>query len=114
MESRVYLEEAQQLPIIDDCDVLVVGGGAAGHSAAIAAARAGANKVIVLERYDFFGGDVTGGYVIMIPALSWRKYSMVRGLQEEWFSRLDKSAPEAYMCPGLDEIGETSSSTDGH
>ena len=108
MENRVYLEEAQQLPIIDDCDVLVVGGGAAGHSAAIAAARAGANKVIVLERYDFFGGDVTGGYVIMIPALSWRKYSMVRGLQEEWFSRLDKSAPEAYITPGLDEIGDTS------
>jgi len=37
------------------CDVLVVGGGAAGIAAAVAAGRAGA-KVILLERYGFLGG----------------------------------------------------------
>ncbi len=105
--EKNYTEQANNLPICDECDVLVVGGGAAGHSAAIAAARAGAKKVILMERYGFFGGDVTGGYVIMIPALSWRNFSMVRGLQEEWFTRLDKNAPGSYICPSLDEIGET-------
>lgn len=106
--SKVYLEEANKLPIYDECDVLVVGGGAAGHSAAVAAARAGAQKVILMERYGYFGGDVTGGYVLMIPALSWRQFSMVRGLQEEWFSRLDKNAPDSYISPSLQEIGNTS------
>ena len=104
-----YREPENILEIKDECDVLVIGGGAAGHSAAIAAARAGAEKVIIVERYDFMGGDVTGGYVIMIPALSWKQYSLVRGLQEEWFTRLDKNAPAgSYMCPSLDEIGESS------
>ena len=59
-----YREPENILEIKDECDVLVIGGGAAGHSAAIAAARAGAEKVIIVERYDFMGGDVTGGYVI--------------------------------------------------
>ena len=105
--SKTYLEAANTLPIYDDCDILVVGGGAAGHSAAVAAARSGAKKVILMERYGYFGGNVTGGYVLMLPALSWRKYSMVRGLQEEWFTRLDKNQPDAYIAPGFDEIGST-------
>ena len=46
------------VPVLDNCDVLVVGGGSAGSSAAIAAARIGA-KVILLERYGFLGGTGT-------------------------------------------------------
>ena len=106
--SNTFLESAVSLPIYDRCDVLVVGGGSAGHSAAIAAARAGCQKVIIMERFGYFGGDVTGGYVLMIPALSWHNYSLVRGIQEEWFTRLDKSAPGSYISPSLKEIGETS------
>ena len=105
--SKTYLESANTLPIYDECDILVVGGGAAGHSAAIAAARAGAKKVILMERYGYFGGNVTGGYVLMLPALSWRKYSMVRGIQEEWFTRLDKYQPDAYIAPGFEDMGST-------
>ena len=37
------------------CDVLVVGGGAAGIAAAVAAARSNA-RVVLLEKYGFFGG----------------------------------------------------------
>ena len=46
--SKTYLEAARPLPIEAECDILVVGGGAAGHSAAIAAARAGAKNIIVM------------------------------------------------------------------
>lgn len=104
--SNTYLESANTLPIYDECDLLVVGGGAAGHSAAVAAARAGVEKVILMERYGYFGGDVTGDYVLMVPGLSWRNYSMVRGLQEEWFTRLDKNAPGSYISPSLEDIGK--------
>ncbi len=39
---QFYTEAARQIPVEAECDILVVGGGAAGHSAAIAAVRAGA------------------------------------------------------------------------
>ena len=44
------------------CDVLVIGGGAAGVAAATAAGRAGA-KVVLLERYGFLGGLATTAQV---------------------------------------------------
>jgi predicted flavoprotein YhiN len=48
-----------------DCDIAVVGGGAAGHTAAIAAARASEsrNSVLLLERSDRVGRKLlaTGG-----------------------------------------------------
>jgi len=104
--GNTYIEAANTLAVYDECDVLVVGGGAAGHSAAVAAARAGCEKVILMERYGYFGGDVTGDYVLMVPALSWRRFSMVRGIQEEWFTRLDQSAPGSYVSPSINELGE--------
>ncbi|MBR4157381.1 MAG: FAD-dependent oxidoreductase [Oscillospiraceae bacterium] len=96
--SKTYLEAANTLPVYDECDVLVVGGGAAGHSAAVAAARANPNaSVIVMERYGYFGGDVTGAYVLLLPALNWRTYPLIGGIMEEWFTRLDKNAPDSYV-----------------
>ena len=55
---------AQQL----NCDVLVIGGGAAGIAAATAAGRAGA-KTILLERYGFLGGLATTAQVGTICGL---------------------------------------------
>lgn len=104
--SKTYLEPAHEIPVTAECDVLVVGGGSAGHSAAIAAARAGCKNIVLLERYGYMGGDVTGGYVIMVPNLSWYDKSFVRGLQEEWFTRLSK-IPNAVRGPSLDKIGST-------
>jgi hypothetical protein len=43
-----------------DCDVLVVGGGAAGVAAAVIAARRGA-RVTLVERYGFCGGGAVAG-----------------------------------------------------
>lgn len=47
-----------QLPEFDRAEVVVVGSGAAGSTAAIAAARAGADTLLV-ERYGFLGGTST-------------------------------------------------------
>ena len=104
MNSKTYLEPQSILPVYDECDVLVVGGGSAGHSAAIAAARAGCKNVIIMERYGYMGGDVTGGYVLMVPKLSWYDKSFVRGIQEEWFTRLQE-IPNASLGVSLSDIG---------
>ena len=102
--KETYVESQNTLEVYDTCEVLVVGSGAAGHSAAVAAARAGCRNIVLMERYGYSGGDVTGGYVIMVPNLSWYDKSFVRGLQEEWFIRLS-AIPQAVRAPGLDEIG---------
>ena len=51
-------ESARQTPVIAQTDVLVIGGGPAGLSAAIAAGRLGARTMIV-ERYGSLGGVLT-------------------------------------------------------
>jgi hypothetical protein len=51
-----------------NCDVLVIGGGAAGIAAATAAGRAGA-KTILLERYGYLGGLATTAQVGTICGL---------------------------------------------
>ena len=104
--AETYFEPGRELPVYAECDVLVVGAGAAGHSAAVAAARAGAKNVILMERYGYSGGDVTGDYVLMVPKLSWKTLPFVRGLQEEWFERMEKNAPGSTWGPRMEDIGK--------
>ena len=55
-----FAEPAQSLPLNDDADVIICGGGPAGVTAAIAAARAGA-RVRLFEVHGCLGGVWTGG-----------------------------------------------------
>ena len=54
------VEPQKRIPVIDRADVIVVGGGSAGVPAAIAAARNGAD-VMIIERGNCLGGTMTGG-----------------------------------------------------
>ena len=75
-----------------ETDVLVVGGGPAGTAAAIAAARLGA-EVLLVERYNHLGGLSTGGLVIWIDRMTdWSGRHIIRGLAEEFMERLPKDA----------------------
>ena len=53
-------EEASKLAVAQDVDVLVVGGGPAGVAAALAAARNGADTLII-EQFNCLGGVATAG-----------------------------------------------------
>lgn len=57
---RTYFEGEKQTPVIAEVDVVVVGGGTAGCTAAIAAAREGAS-VLMVERFGLLGGCPTVG-----------------------------------------------------
>ncbi|HEX78202.1 MAG TPA: FAD-dependent oxidoreductase [Dehalococcoidia bacterium] len=61
-------EPERQTPVIADVDLLVCGGGFAGVAAAVCAARNGA-RTLLLERYGFLGGLVTGALVVTTPPL---------------------------------------------
>ncbi|HET9735785.1 MAG TPA: FAD-dependent oxidoreductase [Burkholderiales bacterium] len=87
-----WREAAREIPVHARCDVLVTGGGPSGTAAAVAAARLGAD-VILLERYNHLGGLSTGGLVIWIDRMTdWDGRSVIRGFAEEIFARLPKDA----------------------
>jgi FAD-dependent oxidoreductase family protein len=86
--GRAVEEPARTVPVHTECDVLVVGGGPAGTAAAVAAARVGAD-VVLLERYNHLGGLSTGGLVSWIDRMTgWNGRHVIRGFAEELLSRL--------------------------
>jgi len=90
--NKKYLEPAREIPVFAETDVLVVGGGPAGTAAAIAAARLGAD-VLLVERYNHLGGLSTGGLVIWIDRMSdWSGRHIIKGIANDLMERLPKDA----------------------
>lgn len=58
MEKQHLFEPAREIPVIDECDLCVLGGSCTGLFAAVRAARLGLSVVIV-ERMGCFGGVAT-------------------------------------------------------
>ncbi|MDQ2805034.1 MAG: FAD-dependent oxidoreductase [Pseudomonadota bacterium] len=82
-----HLEPSRTLPIAARADVVVVGGGPAGTSAAVAAARNGAS-VCLVERYPYLGGLASGGMVLVLDDMCSGAEITVRGLCEEIVERM--------------------------
>ena len=76
-------------PVVRRSDVVVVGGGPAGVSAAVAAARTGAS-VTLLERYAALGGLASGGMVLVLDDMVNGSEITVTGIVSEYVERMAK------------------------
>ena len=78
------------VPVTSAVDVLIVGGGSAGFSAAVAAARNGA-EVLLLERFSYIGGLATGGLIILLLTMDdGAGRQAVGGLCQEIVGRMER------------------------
>lgn len=59
------IEERLETPVFGEYDVIVAGGGVAGVCAAVAAKRAGAGRVLLLEKGVLLGGLATQGLIAL-------------------------------------------------
>lgn len=81
---------SQEVPVVDHVDVLVVGGGPAGFSAAISAARQGADTMLI-ERYGYLGGLANGALVIAMEDMDNGEQITVAGLVDEYIERMEQN-----------------------
>ncbi|MGQ9493297.1 MAG: FAD-dependent oxidoreductase [Anaerolineae bacterium] len=88
---RTICIPACELPVVAEADVVVVGGGNAGFIAAIAAARSGAQTILV-ERYGYLGGCLTGTYAAEPGFFGDSDGNLIiRGIGWEFIERMERA-----------------------
>lgn len=90
--------------IVARSDVVVVGGGPAGFSAAIAARREGAS-VTLIERYPYLGGLAAGGMVLVLDDMHNGDEVTTIGICSEMIERME--AVGACVYPKPEERGQS-------
>lgn len=81
--------------VVARSDVVVVGGGPAGFSAAVAASRLGV-KVTLVERYPYLGGLASGGMVLVLDDMINGAEITTTGICMEMIERLEKLGLAVY------------------
>ncbi|MEJ6394617.1 FAD-dependent oxidoreductase [Gymnodinialimonas sp. 2305UL16-5] len=88
-----------ELPVVADCDIVVVGAGPAGQAAAVSAARNGAS-VTLLERYHHLGGMASGGMVLVLDDMVNEGNEVVTtGIVDEFVDRLTQQDAAVFPPP---------------
>ena len=97
-------EPNREIPVVDEVDVLIVGGGPAGVGAALSAARLGA-RTLIIEQTNCLGGVATsGGHNHFSLFTSWDKFGerIIGGVAEEVRQRLLQGGHANYRHGCLD------------
>ena len=99
----MVIRECMETKVSDTCEVLVCGGGFAGISAALAAARLG-KRVILLEKQYLLGGLGTAGLItIYLPLCDGMGKQVSFGIAEELFRlSISMGAEDRYPHNWLD------------
>lgn len=95
--SSKTFELKRKIPVEQEYDILVAGGGPAGVSAAICAARLGA-KVLLVEATGCLGGMGTAGYVCAWDPMANGKEMLVGGFMRELVELMYK---RDFLSPGI-------------
>ena len=83
MDKNCMIESEKKVPVLGKYDVVVVGGGIAGVSAALAAARNG-SKVLLAEKMFGLGGLATLGLIVVyLPICDGMGRQVCYGIAEE-------------------------------
>jgi hypothetical protein len=96
-------ESARKVRVVAQTDVVVVGGGSAGLTAAISAARNGCS-VTLLERYHHLGGMASGGMDLVLDDMTNGNEITVSGIIDEFVLRMAKEGM-AVFPPESDRLG---------
>jgi len=80
-------QKMDNIPVVATSDVVVVGGGSAGVTAAVSAARNGCSVTLV-ERYHHLGGMASGGMVLVLDDMINGKEITVSGIVDEFVQRM--------------------------
>lgn len=85
-----WLDYRKEIPIVEEFEVVVAGGGPAGIAAAVASARNGA-RTLLIERYGFLGGNATASLVgpFMTSYSLDGRQQLIRGIFEELVLRME-------------------------
>jgi hypothetical protein len=97
MEAKRTHTLRREIPVGDAYDLIVAGGGPAGASAAVCAARLGA-KVLLVEATGCLGGIGTSGLVTAFDPMSDGEQLLVGGLMKEIAGTLYS---RGCLCPGV-------------
>ncbi|MBA4221188.1 MAG: FAD-dependent oxidoreductase [Methylobacterium sp.] len=97
-------DDPGEATIVARSDVVVVGGGPAGFSAAIAARREGAS-VTLIERYPYLGGLAAGGMVLVLDDMHNGDEVTTIGICSEMIERME--AVGACVYPKPEERGQS-------
>ena len=80
---RYITEPSREIPVRNEVDILVVGGGPSGLMAAQAAASKGNRNVMLLESRGFLGGNLTIGLPIL-AFLGPKGNQIIKGYAQEF------------------------------
>lgn len=90
-KAEISSSDSEELPVIDEGDICIIGGSCTGVFAAIRAARLGA-KVIIMDKLNAFGGTATHSLVNVWHSLynTESNKRIIAGLTQETLERLQK------------------------